>query len=39
LQLIGGPDAEALLLATGAMIEAAVGGLAAHTVPGRSAKR
>jgi len=36
LQLIGGPNAEALLLATGAMIEAAVGGLAAHTVPGRS---
>jgi Asp-tRNA(Asn)/Glu-tRNA(Gln) amidotransferase A subunit family amidase len=39
LQLIGGPNAEALLLATGAMIEAAVGGLAAHTVPGRSSKR
>ncbi|MFZ0080445.1 MAG: amidase, partial [Trebonia sp.] len=39
LQLIGGPNAEALLLATGAVIEAAVGGLAAHTVPGRSSKR
>jgi amidase len=39
LQLIGGPNAEALLLATGAMIEAAVGGLAAHSVPGRSSKR
>ena len=39
LQLIGGPNMEALLLATGAMIEAAVGGPAAHTVPGRSSKR